>query len=100
MRYVICQLPISNNNKFRGYDESRFKAEDYVNVWEDEVDTDEASEATCEDIYIKFNCGQKPKHYAGHSISVSDLIVFFTEDNKTVAFFCDTVGWIEVKNTL
>lgn len=99
MKYVISQLPISNNNIFSSYDrvKSKINLDEYVNVWVDDTD-DLATRDACERIFEKFNSGNRPKNFAGHSLSVSDLITFFAEGKKSITYYCDDFGWVEIRN--
>lgn len=44
-----------------------------------------------EEIYQKFNIGQKPESYKGHSLSVSDIVVF-----DGVNYYVDSFGFIKL----
>ena len=44
-----------------------------------------------EEIYQKFNIGQKPKSYKGHSLSVSDIVVL-----DGVNYYVDSFGFIKL----
>ena len=46
-----------------------------------------------EDIYYRFNM-ERPEDYVGHSLSVSDVVVF-SHEGEVEAFFCDTFGFSE-----
>ncbi len=57
----------------------------------DEVFSGDVDCKNLEDVYIKFNTDGHPLH-RGHSLSVSDVVV--TENG---AFFCDSVGFMEIR---
>lgn len=44
-----------------------------------------------EEIYQKFNMGQKPESYKGHSLSVSDIVVL-----DGVNYYVDSFGFIKL----
>lgn len=44
-----------------------------------------------EEIYHKFNMGQKPESYKGHSLSVSDIVVL-----DGVNYYVDSFGFIKL----
>lgn len=44
-----------------------------------------------EEIYQKFNIGQKPESYKGHSLSVSDIVVL-----DGVNYYVDSFGFIKL----
>jgi hypothetical protein len=100
-KYVIYQLPISHPNIFR---EELAKSGDYVPVWQAslpdclECDVMELLEM----LYTKFNM-EHPENFAGHSLSVSDLILLInfdpeaTPDNPVRKLYqCRSLGWSEV----
>lgn len=98
-KYVIYQLPISHPNIFR---EELGKSGDYVPVWQAQIpdclecETVELLEA----LFNKFNT-ELPENFAGHSLSVSDLILFIDYDGEKEPvrkiYQCATVGWKEVE---
>jgi len=101
MRYYIHQLPISNNNIFRDYDEVRFEFNDYVPVWTGEVETIEVldnPEKVLEEIFEEFNM-RHPENYAGHSLSTSDVVEFVDLDmrKRVSMYYCDSFGWKKVE---
>lgn len=49
-----------------------------------------------EDIYEHFNTNS-PTDFHGHSLSVSDVVVF-RRDGKERAFYCDSIGFTELKD--
>ena len=50
---------------------------------------------TLEDLFTKLNMDEKPEGYAGHSLSVSDVVIL-NRDGASTAHFCDSVGFAEV----
>ncbi|MBQ6856920.1 MAG: DUF3846 domain-containing protein [Lachnospiraceae bacterium] len=81
--HSICNLPIVKDQYRQVYTES-FK-----------VVSDEEFQTECEKLYIRFNQDQKPKSYYGHSLSVSDILVFQKGESCRV-FFCDSIGYVEI----
>lgn len=97
VKFVILQLPVSNPNIFRRRkaDSPELYLHDYCSIWEDEIDSDSNDiEIVLEDIYRIFNT-EHPKHYAGRSLSVSDLVQVRYE-NKSETYYCDSFGFIKV----
>lgn len=90
--YKIFQL---NEDKqdllFRDYKESTFDFNNYHKVWEEECPpcmTDDNDMVNVDKIYMKFNMGNKPEGYKGHSLSVSDVV----ETNGRL-YYCNSMGW-------
>jgi hypothetical protein len=54
-----------------------------------------APKDTLEDLYTRLNRDEKPEGYAGHSLSVSDVVVL-SRDGTDTAHFCDSIGFAEV----
>ena len=54
-----------------------------------------APKDTLEDLYSRLNQDEKPEGYAGHSLSVSDVVIL-SRDGTNTAHFCDSVGFAEV----
>lgn len=98
-RYYILQLPDSNRNLFRGYDNiaGRVKLSDYVPVYTNTIQV-ENDLATCEKLFELFNINH-PDTFTGHSLSVSDIVVLLDESTKeTKYYYCDYFGFVEVLN--
>ena len=97
--YVISQLPVSNDRAFMPYKEDKFVLHDYVPVWQD-TDAEDHCENLLESIFTRFNLDQKPEHYAGRSLSVSDIVLFYDEQDGQYqlvrAFYCNSVGWADI----
>lgn len=90
--YVISQLPVSNDRAFMPYKEDKFVLYDYVPVWKD-TDIEDHCANLLESIFTKFNLDQKPEHYVGRSLSVSDIVAFYDEQGQFVrAFYYNPVG--------
>lgn len=49
---------------------------------------------TCEDVYMVFNV-QRPSDFTGHSLSVSDVVVFRNGADAS-AWFCDSIGFTDI----
>lgn len=48
-----------------------------------------------EDVFRKFNIGERPTDFTGHSLSVSDIVEILDEENKG-AYFCDSFGFKKI----
>ena len=96
--YKIHQIKdIANTDyAFRGYDPKKFNFADYECKYEGEF-TDNAKTATeiCEVIFYIFNM-RRPEDFTGHSLSMSDIIEIDTDITKTF-YYCDTCGWVRIK---
>ena len=96
--YEIWQLTEADCNRpiaFAGYDvasQYSLTQSRYEKVFEGIAGKDEA---TLEDIFYKFNIS-RPNGFTGHSLSVSDVVVLHDGDQKR-AFYCDTIGFKEIK---
>lgn len=101
MRYYIFQLPVSSNNIFRPLsDDPSFKINinDYVPVYTGEISSEDifSNDELCENLFRRFNY-KIPEHFAGHSLSVSDIIALRDDDNVTRFYYCDYIGFKEVE---
>jgi hypothetical protein len=93
-RYYIFQLPHNNPNIFRHFKEDKdIDLGDYVPVWTDECGYQNDLEI-CEKLFQKFNIDH-PKNFAGHSMSVSD-IVMFRDGNVNTFYYCDSIGFKKI----
>lgn len=97
--FMIAQLPISHDHKFRP--DKVTPLEDFVGVWADEVKSLTERYATdleiCEMVFTKFNTDH-PKNFAGHSLSVSDIVYIKTGSNVRV-YRCEPVGFKDLTDT-
>ena len=66
---------------------------DYEFVYEGSLDEFNGT-ATLESLFTKFNTDH-PDDFKGHSLSMSDVIVFKIGDEKT-AYYCDDIGFTEM----
>ena len=51
---------------------------------------------TLEDVFVLFNQDQRPENFAGHSLSISDVVVVEQSNSCVVplgSYYCDTWGW-------
>lgn len=99
VRYYIYQLPITNSNIFIPIENVKnFNLKDYVPVWTDETFIEDFSETelkkVCEVLFETFNTIH-PKNFAGHSMSVSDVIEF-NYNEKSQIFYCDSCGFVKI----
>lgn len=91
--FSIYQLK-SDDYRFQPYVRMRSKGyeptiDDYEMIY-----TDELNGATLNDIYERFNINH-PKDYVGYSLSVSDVIVFIKDGERT-AYMVDSFGFKEL----
>lgn len=98
---IIKQLPHNNKFLFMGYEfaKGEISKGDYVNVWCETLDTHKDDKSICDDMFTKFNV-KRPENFAGHSLSVSDVVsIYDYETKKTTNYYCDCLGWelIELK---
>ena len=70
-------------------------ADNYELLYVDSLDGAnlEMKGSVLEDIFHRFNM-ERPEDYVGHSLSVSDVVVF-SYDGELEAFFCDSFGFSE-----
>lgn len=61
----------------------------YELVYEGDIEKTEPIGALLENIFGKLNSGDKPNGYFGHSLSVSDIVVFENGD----AHYCNPIGF-------
>jgi hypothetical protein len=96
-RYYIYQLPHNNPNLFRHFKEDQeIDLGDYVPTWTDECGYQNDLEI-CEKLFEKFNLDH-PNNFAGHSMSVSDIVVIVNGRDDVKAYYCDAIGFKEIKN--
>lgn len=70
------------------------KKEDYELIYSDEMRYGD----TLDSLYEKFNIAH-PEDYTGHSLSVSDIVVF-NENGKVKAYFVDSISFRELPDFL
>lgn len=91
--YRIWQLPHNNPQLFREYNAEKFDIYDYCCVWWDNWDNTLEIRKQLEEIFTKFNV-DLPEHFAGHSLSVSDVIeVFDMDKNIHNLYYCQDIGF-------
>lgn len=106
MIFTIFQLPVSHNNCFRGFSQKVAESldiKDYVPTWTGCLgDNSEVPETKLLDIiFHEFNDpGMRPNHFAGRSLSVSDIVIISPSDcfREGKAFYCDDFGWQNVSD--
>ena len=99
-KFVIYQLPITHNCIFR---EELANSGDYVPVWQEKLPDCLDCEPLdlLEHLFTRFNT-QQPENFAGHSLSVSDLVLLIDYDEltnlqKREIWQCKTMGWERVE---
>lgn len=97
-RYAIYQLDPNGNG-----DDKRFMNMEYIRSHGGEIVGEEykliysgvlSSQETLDSIYERFNINH-PEGYTGHSLSVSDVILF-NRDGQVQAYFVDSFGFSEL----
>lgn len=96
VRYTIKQLAIGSDNIFRSYKKEHFKPEEYVSTWHGEIEVEDGATdiAVLDMLFEEFNT-RRPFNFAGHSMSVSDLVVIHTADESRT-YYCDGIGWKKI----
>ncbi|MCD8107045.1 MAG: DUF3849 domain-containing protein [Oscillospiraceae bacterium] len=94
-RYAIYQIEGDNDYKFMDMEfiqshDMTVKGSDYDLVYSGKLEPTE----TLEGIFVKFNT-ELPRDFAGHSLSVSDVIVT-VRDGEVKANYVDSVGFTEL----
>ena len=105
----FAELGVWNRRRFKKFMElgagDEIPVDYYQSVWRGEVSDKGIAEhkpiTHLEIIFEWLNIGDKPVDYRGHSLSISDIVVFWGEVGEPVkAFYCQRVGWSEVEVTL
>ena len=65
--------------------------DDYAVVFDGQLDTDDPNR-----LYEQFNASQLPKGYAGHRLSVSDIVELY-DKNGSQFWYLDTEGFVKVE---
>ncbi len=90
-RWYVYQLPISNPNIFQDSNVvEKINLKDYVPVYTGESDI-QIDWKLLDELFNKFNVNH-PEGFAGHSMSVSDIVVIEDKDEKFY-WYCDSFGW-------
>lgn len=91
-RYYIFQLPLNNPKIFNSFDIiDKANLKDYVSVYTGKSNIENDYEL-CEKLFEEFNCNH-PSNFAGHSLSVSDIIEI-KDDNNSWFYYCDDIGFV------
>lgn len=104
--FIIYQLPASNKSLFK--DDCKADLTEYCAVYRGSI-VDEFCEqdyigyqtdkTLCELLFKKFNLNH-PRNFAGHSLSVSDIIVLVDTQNDLRAYRCKSIGFEEISNII
>jgi YodL-like len=77
--------------------------DDLTLAWEGEFESAPTSTpgfSACEELFQLFNAPwARPNEYAGPSMSVGDVVVFFPGADNEIAFGCETAGFRKVTGT-
>lgn len=83
--------------------QNHYYKEDYKSVYTEEIpETDPSTfKAKCEELFARFNNGNYPEDYKGHSMSVGDIIEFETTPDEhgcfgTYSYICCNAGFMNV----
>ena len=101
--YYIKQQPHSLITFHCPKNLAEVKVEDYAYVWYGFVEEDIENASNydevvwLESLFQKFNIDH-PKHFAGHSLSVGDIVTFCDYDEErgrynSRSYICDSFGW-------
>ena len=94
MNYKIKQIKDVENCEYAlkhyNWVKDKINLDDYEVVYEGELDYPEMPNAL-EELFDIFNIG-RPEDYKGRSMVVSDIVEI---DGKN--YYCDAVGWVELK---
>lgn len=101
MKYEIWQLKSKEVVRAYGWDSyeknrDRFNKDDYHCVYKGDLNVhDDYCDflKLCDDLFMRFNVGVYPDDYKGHSMSVTDVIVF---PNTNAAYYVDEFGFTDV----
>lgn len=102
IRYYLRYLPRSHDNAFKPLDmiKGNININDYVPVYQGEIDASKSLEETNEILFTKFNIDH-PEGFAAHSMSIGDIIEYRDFDKKTSTFyFCDSVGFQNIDDKI
>ena len=68
-------------------------------VYKEPIDSQqEISNDFLENLFSRFNSGNLPIEYKGHSLSVSDVILVHKDDGSEKAFFVDSFGFKDISD--
>lgn len=105
MRFEIYQISDIGkcNYAFRSWEEAKeeFTLKDYKKVYsafcgngKGNVDNSDV----LEHLYHIFNC-KHPKDFKGHSLSMSDVVILYDVDVKSI-YYCDDFGWKNITENI
>ena len=72
--------------------------DNYIHIFSGERSRNDSAMDALEKLYTRFNT-DIPNGFVGHSLSVSDIVVFQSEllgKTPLTAYFCDSFGWVEL----
>ena len=101
--YIFLQLKNTDENHLRRFEDYESTVEHFGGVDMDRyftaddglVEADSATEA-CENLFWKYNRDERPDGYTGRSMSVSDVVILYNENENPTAktvWFCDSIGF-------
>ena len=71
-----------------------FNLNDYSEVYSGSIQ-DGDPYILLESLFAKFNAS-RPRDFEGHSLSVSDVVKFSSNDDKDHFYYCDRFGWQDI----
>lgn len=94
MKYTIYQLELEHPNKFLSYERTKklgvpIRGADYKTIYSGEMNEDLSQEDALDKLYFLFNSDSRPNAFAGHSLSISDVVVLDEKD----AYYVDIIGF-------
>ena len=92
MEYKIYQMTKRTDYRFEGWEWAKdyFDMNDYTCMYDGSIRDGEVYDML-ESLFVMFNVN-RPEDFRGHSLSVSDVVSL-----EGRLFYCDTCGWVEVK---
>ena len=103
--YYILQTPPNSDNNYMPLDmRQSLDRHDYCYIWYDNIPSSVSFENESsvynflEELFEEFNL-RHPDHFAGHSLSVGDLIQL-NLNGTSKTYFCDSIGFVDVTERL
>lgn len=100
MRYEIFQIDNERECDYSfeawRYAKDKFNISDYKSIYSGTVIGKRTLDGEILDkIFETFN-GEAPDGFKGHSLSVSDVIIFTYDNGNKKAYYCDSIGWEDI----
>ena len=91
LRYMNYKWSVEN---YGPIDQNRYFTADYG------VIEANSAQAACEKLYTMYNSDAMPIGYTGRSMSVSDIVNLWDNDNEGAAktsWYCDSIGFVKLE---